>query len=58
MRKRENLIAFRTTEGSAMDAALQEWKRENRSPKAEIEGWAEMFSKMVNDQGDGNDKLS
>ena len=41
MRKRENLIAFRTTEGSAMEAVHEQAKASGQSIKAIIETWAD-----------------
>lgn len=46
MRKRDNLISFRTTEGSAMEKIHQQAKGYGDSIKDIIEGWAEAFAHM------------
>jgi len=39
-RRRDNLIAFRTTEGSPLEAVHEKAKADGQSIKAILEGWA------------------
>lgn len=43
-RQRDNLIAFRTTEGSMMEQIHQKAKADGENIKAIIESWAEQFA--------------
>jgi hypothetical protein len=46
-RRRQNLIAFRTTEGSTLEAVHEKAKADGESMKAIVESWAEMFSVLA-----------
>jgi hypothetical protein len=46
-RRRQNLIAFRTTEGTALEARHQQALANGESMKAIVESWAETFSPMT-----------
>lgn len=56
MRKRENLIAFRTTEGSAMERVHEQAKASGEPIKDIIESWAIMFSHLTKENGEERDE--
>lgn len=56
MRKRENLIAFRTTEGSAMEQVHERAKASGEPIKDIIESWASMFAKLTKENGEERDE--
>jgi len=51
-RQRDNLIAFRTTDGSAMEKVHTEAKARGDSMKAIIESWAEQFKLTKETEGE------
>jgi hypothetical protein len=55
-RRRQNLIAFRTTEGTALEARHQQALADGESIKTILESWAESFSLMTKASEQGETK--